>query len=297
MIDKKPVFLQNWIENGIVHIANFIKENGQYVSIDEFRIKFPQIKVNFLEFYGVLGAIKKYQQTCNIEIVNQTPPLAGELVSNAWSSILRCNKGSRLIYESLKACNSTPTCVKKWSEHFEDLDWKRIFDKIFKTTSDTSIRWFQFRVVHRILVTNKSLKRMKIKADDKCTFCNALPESIEHLLYECIHVSSFWNKLLNWIKSKCKHCDRLTSFNLQLIIFGTSKDFESDAVFDLILLMAKKYIYYCRCLNKPLNFVSFQKQVAKRYAIEKYMYSTKCQWQKCISKWACYTDLIESIIL
>jgi len=297
LIDKRPARLQNWIDNGIVHIADLVKDNGNYLNIDEFRIKYPHMMVNYLEFYGVLGAVKKYQKLCEIDMVNETPVPVGELVPNTWSILLNGSKGSRLIYEKLKASNSKPHCIKRWNERFEGLEWNEIFGKITKTTVDTSLRWFQFRVVHRILVTNKTLKQMKIKTNDKCTFCNAFTESIEHLLYECIHVQRFWNKLLDWIKSKCKHCDRLTGFNLQLIIFGISKDFKSDAVFDLLLLMAKKYIYYCKCLDKPLNFLCFQKEVGKRYVIEKYMYNTKCQWQKYVTKWACYRDLIESVPL
>ena len=112
---------------------------------------------------------------------------------------------------------------------------------------------------------------MKIIASDKCTFCRAFPESIDHLLVKCVHVQRFWKGLVLWLKTYCKHCDRLDSLTEQIIIFGTSRDFRSDAVFNLILLLAKKYIYRCRCLDKPLNFICFQREIGKRFYVEKYL--------------------------
>ena len=86
------------------------------------------------------------------------------------------------------------------------------------------------------------------------------------------HVNRFWNLLKDWLKNNCDHCHRLVDLDYELIIlFGVCKDFSSHLVFDMIVQMAKKFIYRCKCLNKPLDFNIFKKEVKKRYEIEKYI--------------------------
>ena len=55
---------------------------------------------------------------------------------------------------------------------------------------------FQYRMAPLLLfgylVYHKSL--IKRKTTDKCTLCNT-KEDIPHVLYECIHAKTIWNKL------------------------------------------------------------------------------------------------------
>ena len=48
---------------------------------------------------------------------------------------------------------------------------------------EVKLKWFQIYFVHRILATNVTLKRMKVKNDERCTFCNAHNENIPHLFW------------------------------------------------------------------------------------------------------------------
>ena len=41
----------------------------------------------------------------------------------------------------------------------------------FQYTDDTTLRWFQYRISHRILATNEYLFKIKIKDSKLCTFC------------------------------------------------------------------------------------------------------------------------------
>ena len=51
----------------------------------------------------------------------------------------------------------------------------------FQYTKDTTLRWFQDRISHRILATNEYLFKLKLK-DSK--LCNIEPESLIHLFVE-----------------------------------------------------------------------------------------------------------------
>ena len=60
---------------------------------------------------------------------------------------------------------------RKWQERIADIDavdWKNIYKSIGLITS-TKLRWFQYRINHNILTTNKTAFKMKILHDPMCT--------------------------------------------------------------------------------------------------------------------------------
>ena len=60
------------------------------------------------------------------------------------------------------------------------------------------------------------------------------------------------------------------SFNIteQLVILGVEDNVVvTDSVLDLIMLMAKHYIFRCRCLKVTPNFRGFSKEVKQRAVI------------------------------
>ena len=54
----------------------------------------------------------------------------------------------------------------KWDEdlnnHTEQFEWENIFRKCFYTIHDNYLIWFQYKIIHRILGTCKSLYNMGI---------------------------------------------------------------------------------------------------------------------------------------
>ena len=87
----------------------------------------------------------------------------------------------------------------------------------FQYTKDTTLRWFQYRISHRILATNEYLFKLKLKDSKVCTFCNIEPESLIHLFVECEHVENVWNMLKSWISETCGFP---LNFNKYEILFG-----------------------------------------------------------------------------
>ena len=102
-----------------------------------------------------------------------------------------------------------PTAVKKWNTSYQNINWKLVFNMCFYTTKDTTLQWFQARLLHRILPTAKYLKIIKINDSDLCNFCNEEQESTEHLFWECREVKTFWDEFVRCFKEKCANCARL----------------------------------------------------------------------------------------
>ena len=80
----------------------------------------------------------------------------------------------------------------KWTSTFETIeskDWNHIFGMPFSITRDSSLQWFQYRIIHRIIGTNYFLYKIKYKTSAECSFCHDMPETIEHIFWECKHVN------------------------------------------------------------------------------------------------------------
>ena len=91
-----------------------------------------------------------------------------------------------------------------------------------------------------IYFNNRQLVIYGIKKSDKCEFCHMFSEDLMHIFWLCKHVQSFWNTVINWIFFKTKI--RL-QVNAQTIILGNPNYSKKDSVVNLIILIAKQYIY------------------------------------------------------
>ena len=80
---------------------------------------------------------------------------------------------------------------------------------------------------------------------DRCTFCKTEKKIIRHLLWDCTYTKTFWKRILDWVTnntSSLRSCD-ITEL---LVIFLVEDNVVTDRVLDMIMLMAKHYIFRCR---------------------------------------------------
>ena len=104
---------------------------------------------------------------------------------------------SKQIYRSFLAKKKTTPTAKDWEKlsakyHHLTIDWKRVYLLSFRTTLETKLREFQFKILNLIVFTNEKLFRFDMAESDKCAFCQTEVESIEHLHFSCKISSVFW---------------------------------------------------------------------------------------------------------
>ena len=60
-----------------------------------------------------------------------------------------------------------------WNDMLDISDdvWPTLYKACFKCVSDTSIIWFHYKVMHRILDTRGYLKKVKILQTNLCSLC------------------------------------------------------------------------------------------------------------------------------
>jgi hypothetical protein len=90
-------------------------------------------------------------------------------------------------------------------------DWQNIYSFPFRTTRNTKLQNFQFKLSHRITATNSFLFKCSWKETELCTFCTETKESLLHLFWECTYIYSKrnWFSLVNVFKN--------CGFNMQYI--------------------------------------------------------------------------------
>ena len=286
MVNRKTIYKKSWCDEGILFVRDLLDLDGCYLSFNQFREKFPNIHTHFLEYFGVIEAIKKYQRKLELE-------LTADYYVQETKIWIEINKGNKNIVNLIAGSVATPAGVRKWNQHFEgiNLNWKLIFKKHLKTTCDTQLRWFQTRTIHRLLPTKKYLFLRKIVDSPKCTFCGIEDESLCHLFWECIHISSFWKEFERLLKEKCGHyCNSV--FSDILVLFGMKENVKTDKPFDLLLIWAKYYIYICQrqgVIPDVNGFIAFSK---KRYCVERYASSGNIEQKaKFEHEWLLYKDL------
>ena len=56
------------------------------------------------------------------------------------------------VYTGLVKNSNTPKCTEKWSKMLAaEVDTKATFGGIFKTTRDTCLRWFKYKLLYNLL--------------------------------------------------------------------------------------------------------------------------------------------------
>ena len=131
------------------------------------------------------------------------------------------------------------------------------------------------RSVHQVTATNVVLKKMGIINCEQCTFCDE--KDIDFFLWQCYFTRRFWRVLENLISTSCE-----TAYNIKitenLVLFGIDSTAITDKIFDLIILLAKQYLYRCK-LEQSVPLVSvFRKQLKLRYKLEN---AFNARWHCC----------------
>ena len=169
-----------------------------------------------------------------------------------------------------KVHRSTPTGTERWNELFQiDSDnWRKIFKAVPKLARENKSREFQFKFLHRIVVTKKELFRYGIKDNGYCLYCGEL-DSIEHTFIECQFTKCFVRQVVNWFNTSNN-----ANFNpvSEEILFGLSKQHAAEGVvrkFSYTLLFMKYYIYSSKLNENPIIISEFINSVLFKYKIEK----------------------------
>ena len=168
-MDGKPIFLSEWFKKGIPSINDLLNESGNFLTFHEFRDKYS-CECNFLQYYQVVSAIPKHLWSlakCSDTISKSFFTRNDNIFSLNESTQINLYKArSRDFYNLLnvKIHIEDQTGPKRWSLKLslkKDV-WTKIFKSLKNICKETKLKEFQFKLIHRTIVTKKELFRFGI---------------------------------------------------------------------------------------------------------------------------------------
>ena len=149
---------------------------------------------------------------------------------------------SFVFWELINRESADSTTRMAWNvELHTDLDeeqWENLCISAFKISNCVKLRYFQYRILHRILTLNTLGNKWDSSVSPNCSFCGSVPETLRHLLYECKYIDKLWLGLKKW----CKYFYKITlNINHEAIIFNNIVGPNAHFGNTLILIM-KRYM-------------------------------------------------------
>ena len=178
---------------------------------------------------------------------------------------------SRDFYQLLidKTHTGGHTGPKIWSENLSlnEEHWGKIFKSLRTVCKETRLREFQFKFIHRTVVTKGELFKYGIKPDDECCFCGE-KDSIDHTFIHCSFTKSFVQKVTLWFN---KTNNSQFSPTTEELLFGIITISPGNSVikkFNYTTLFMCYYISTSKLNSKPISLPDFIDAVQQRYILE-----------------------------
>ncbi|WP_419612224.1 LYR motif-containing protein, partial [Thiolapillus sp.] len=118
-------------------------------------------------------------------------------------------------------------------------------------------------------------------------------DAIEHIFWRCEHVKRFWEQLQTVVNNACAN-GLFVNLNESIVLFGHDCSFKSDDTFDLIILLAKFFIYKCKVKKNIPQFHLFRNYLKTAFEAYKYIAIINMSYDKFTKEWQFYKTLMES---
>ena len=298
-ISKIPLFFADWHKKGIYIISDLFDDNGNLLSLKDLNSKFG-FKANILNYYTIKAKIElfisRYKRYERCSIARPTYP-------RHLDEIIRSKQGSKIFYDTYnnqEVQNCTPKCENLWASTVQQQNlnivikerWSLIYQICFFSVLDNNMIWFQYRILNKILGTKSYLKKLKIKTEDICTFCNAAEENLDHLFCQCREVSPLWENVEEWIKNKLRINITLTT-SIQLLGY-LIKD-QHFWPLNLILMTTRKYIFWCSKNSFKPNIYLLQKEIKKTFLEQETLSKINSRQAQFNKRWNLWRNIFKGI--
>ena len=163
---------------------------------------------------------------------------------------------------AIKCKRSATLSQQRWRGALNDtveIDWPYSYSLPFKCRLNARIRYFQYQINHRSLITNKKLFQFGLIEDEHCDKCNDV-ETIQHLLMECETLENLWSDVERWSREKVNR--RLHSDLVSTILGNEDNKFLAN----YIIKVVKHEIYKGKWKNHIPTVIDI-KRTLKNYCI------------------------------
>ena len=146
-----------------------------------------------------------------------------------------------------------------------NVDWATVYLLPQKTTIESRMRIFQYKILNNILYFNNRLYKFGYVESPMCSLCNSETETMTHLFCHCSKTDQMWNSLTSWYKG----CLTLPVLEPSTAILGFF-DFrdEKSKLINHILILFKFFLYANRNIKHAVNFHALKLFISSVQKIE-----------------------------
>ena len=282
-IDNKPFFWKSSAEKGLFRVAQLYR-NGSPISLKHAKEEYG---LSVMQLNSLISAIPKdmrsYAAGHPSENTRNVKSGADKL-----ASVVLSDRAAAQIYKEINGCAGkleakAATWSRECNTEIEVPFLKECFLHCFRISNVAANRSFQYRLLHRAIITNVHLFRWGRIKSNLCSFCNLSKETYSHLFFECSKTAIIWDRVKCILKSisGVEYCIKK---NVVLFNFH-GRDTQKDVLRDLIILLAKKYIYRQRCLKRNASANEFSAIIAQQKRMEKFIAVKNQKVEKHNKKW------------
>ena len=149
-----------------------------------------------------------------------------------------------------------------------------------RNASESFLKSFQYKILNYITFTNSRLAKIGYIPCDLCTFCNASPETRDHLFYLCKHAKEFWEQFEEFWMSITK---QNVSLSLKDIIVGVIET--NASLLNYLIVLGKYFIWNSRKQNNFPKFYLFTSLIKTKFKTEHYIAAKNNAYKRFDSKW------------
>jgi len=185
----------------------------------------------------------------------------------------------------------------KWNTTLteDNIDWKYMYMKPIKLTNETKLRAFQFNFFNRIVPSNSFLYKCKLASSSLCDFCNSIPDSLQHMFWECQHIQHFWTNFTSQILAPLKTTKYVNLKNIVWCNILEERDTNSWIV-NYLMLLAKYFIFRSKCLNQIPVITVFHTYVKNRMVVEEVIATMHNKLNTYNAKWQVYKQTFQWVL-
>ena len=186
----RTTIVPQWERHGLRFIGDlFNKDSGNLLSREEIKLQY-RISMSFLCYESLIRSLP--QEVRNATLVSfERPniPFRLQLFLNKHNIARYCY--SPLINKLRKKCKNTEENIKK--KWYRDIGLYETVSMVSvkKATLPVYLRYLHYRIINRIITTNKILYIINTSENNLCTFCKHDTEAIIHLFWQCPVTQNF----------------------------------------------------------------------------------------------------------
>ena len=198
-IDNKLVYYKTWHDKGILYIEHLYDyRKKDFYTYEDFKNIYGIKNTDYLKYHMLKNNIPKYfldrLKTNTIHMEYQDTLL---------KKVNKSNAINKLMYNIQLDEKNSNTNEEKWAREIDTiLNWKKIYMIPFKSTTDVTLRNFQYKFLHRLITTNTMLFKFNLCDSNLCDLCCSNIETLHHLFWECTIVQNLWSNLHKFFLSK-----------------------------------------------------------------------------------------------